>query len=860
MLGQLAFMKYFASKIAIAVLLSLFISGLTHADLVIESGPYSLNNDLHWLKTTENLSIDQVSSLPLSRFEKPLNRAFSDGYNTAHYWFRFTLDFSKAKESKWLLEIPFSLLDHVTLYEPENLGGFKVTETGDRRPFTDRPTPLHHFVFPLMQDFKNKTYFIHVQTQDSVQVPIELWPEAEYLPHYSRDLGVQMAFFGAMLVMIIYNIFIFFSTRDKNYLFYVAFISLMVLFQMGLQGFSHQFIWPNNPWWSNISTPIFGVLSLFCGLLFVRNLLNTKKNIPKFNKLLTVVSYAMLFGILLTLFGDYDLAINVSLFATSVFFNFALVAIVLLVMKGHRTAKIVLVAWSVFLISGSLSMLGIMGFLPLEYANTHTLQIGSTVEVILLSLALADRIKLLRQEKIDMEIMSGDILRLANEQLEKSNKMKDAFIATMSHEIKTPMNAILGSSQLLKGEMLNTEQNQYVEVIERSGSSLLITLDNILEYSKLEAGKVVTIDRETDVIELCEEVIGMFEIQLMKKSVRIWFSYSDDFPESFYIDGVLLKHMIMNLLSNAVKFTQQGFIWLHISVAENDRLIVQVTDSGIGMNQDQVKRIFRAFMQADDSTSRTYGGTGLGLVISKRICELLDGDVAVNSTEGEGTTFVANISASSLSNSVINPNLSLKFCLDNEVESNFYKARFNVDASDSHINLKLNAGNQVVISKGQLEVPLMGVLSARSILKACDSLSLDKEKTQVADIVKTPSQSTLKVLAVDDDNTNRMIISKMLERLGISFQVVNSGQEAIKAIKHNEFDIVLMDIEMPEKDGYETTREIRRDEQANGSHPIKIVALSAHGTSEFKEKAQLSGMNEFISKPVKITDLESLFK
>lgn len=126
-------MKYFASKIAIAVLLSLFISGLTHADLVIESGPYSLNNDLHWLKTTENLSIDQVSSLPLSRFEKPLNRAFSDGYNTAHYWFRFTLDFSKAKESKWLLEIPFSLLDHVTLYEPENLGGIQ----GDR----DRRSP-----------------------------------------------------------------------------------------------------------------------------------------------------------------------------------------------------------------------------------------------------------------------------------------------------------------------------------------------------------------------------------------------------------------------------------------------------------------------------------------------------------------------------------------------------------------------------------------------------------------------------------------------------------------------------------------------------------------------------------------------
>jgi signal transduction histidine kinase/CheY-like chemotaxis protein len=851
-------MKYF-SKLITAVLLGLFISGFTHAGLMVKSGNYSLNDHLYWFKTQDSLSIDQVASLPNDHFERPLGRDFGDGYDSSHYWFRFNFDFSQAKDDKWLLEIPFSLLDEVILFEPLKNGGFKQVATGDRRKFIKRPIPLHQFLFPLDVHSDQQTYFLYVKTQDSVQVPLELWAESDYLPHYGAHLGIQMAVFGAMLVMILFNLFVYISTRDRNYIYYVAFISLMVLFQMGLQGFSHQILWPNYPWWSNISTPLFGVLSLFCGLLFVRKLLNTQEHIPKFDRLLTIVSYTMILSIWLILFGNYDISIYASLITTSIFFNLALAAIILLVIKGNRTAKIVLVAWSVFLISGTISMLGILGVLPLEIANIHTLQIGSTVEVVLLSLALADRIKILRQEKLDIETMSSDILRLSNEQLEKSNHIKDAFIATISHEIKTPMNAILGSSQLLKEANLTADQNQYVDIIERSGNSLLNTLDNILEYSKLEAGKVVTIDRETNLIDLFEEISQLFELKLRRQPIRFWLTYADNVPSKIYIDDVLLKHVVMNLLSNAIKFTHQGFIWLHVSMSKKNRLKIEVSDSGIGMNQEQMDRVFGAFVQASDTTSRYYGGTGLGLVITKRICELLNGSVTVSSSEGEGATFTVDISLMPLSGGIVNQVLPIKFCVNDTQESSLIAARLDLNNKKTEYQFSIDKDGNALLSSHKASVSVTGVLSNRSLYKAYESLTQENNKQIV--MASAVEEATLKhVLAVDDDQTNRMIIGKMLERFDVTYQIVESGEKAIEAISASEFDIILMDIEMPGMDGYETTKVIRNSEKANNKGPLKVVALSAHTANEFKQKARLSGMNDFLSKPVKITELRVLIE
>jgi signal transduction histidine kinase/CheY-like chemotaxis protein len=831
-------------------------SGASFADIALKDTSASLKDHLYWLKTDSTLSVSEVSDLSMDEFSAPLGRDFSDGYSKSNYWFRFTLDFEAALVENWLLEIPFSLLDYVVLFKPVATGGYEAIKLGDRKAFKDRIIPVKNFLFPIQNTHTKQTYFMYVKTQDSVQVPLNIWPEQNYMSEYAQSIGMQMAFFGAMLVMIIYNIFIFFSTRDKNYIFYVTFISLMVLFQLGLQGFSHQWLWPNSPWWSNVSIPLFGVLSLTFGLLFVRNLLRTWVTVPKFDLILRVVSYCMFITVPVILLGDYDFAITLSLIVTSIFFNLALVAIILLVLKGDRTAKIVLAAWSVFLVSGSISMLGLQGWLPLEIAGTHVLQIGSMLEVVLLSLALADRIKLLRKEKSEMEVISRDILKIANDQLEKSNRMKDAFIATISHEIKTPMNAILGSSQLLREESLTKQQTEYIDTIDSSGDLLVSILDNVLEYSKLEAGKVTIKEREVETIKMFEEILKLYEIQIREKPIRIWFSLADNVAEKIIIDDALFKHVIMNLISNAIKFTSQGFVWVHAEMPSQNALKLEVSDTGVGMSDDQLERIFHAFTQADESTSRKYGGTGLGLVISKKVCELMGGGITVESMPNVGTTFTANVSVLTVLKPLGNKPLDINVGETKSRELDLIRSRLNIIASESRNTLKLSDNNISIVNE-QTEVTLRKVLTHKTIYEGIQGLvcvSPQEEHQESA-----PAQtdfSLLNVMAVDDDATNRMIIKKILMHLNVNATVVDSGKSAIRSFLSEKFDLILMDIEMPDMDGYETTQKIRSIELKEGLDETLIIALSAHVAPEFKAKALQSGMNDFFNKPVQLAKLK----
>jgi hypothetical protein len=217
--------------------------------------------------------------------------------------------------------------------------------------------------------------------------------------------------------MILYNLFIFFSVREKGYLFYILYISIFVLFQAGIQGYTFEYFWPENTWWANISIPFFGVLSLFFALQFARSVLNTKNTIPYFDRILLITSACMFFTLPIILFGEYDFGILLALIVTFIYFNLVLLTALLGVMKGDRTSKLFAWAWSIFLVSGSISLIGITGFLPLENANMIAMQMGSAVEVVLLSIVLADRINSVKAEKIELEAESRKILINANKQL-----------------------------------------------------------------------------------------------------------------------------------------------------------------------------------------------------------------------------------------------------------------------------------------------------------------------------------------------------------------------------------------------------------------------------------------------------------
>lgn len=629
-----------------------------------------------------------------------------------------------------------------------------------------------------------------------MQVPLKLYSRDTFTANTVQYASLQGLYFGCMLVMILYNLFIFLSVKERSYLYYIFYISLWTLFQASLQGYTFQYLWPENTSWANISIPFFGVLSLFFATLFCRNLLQTEQHLPRFDNTLVVISWALLAALPFVLFGDYNTGILLSLASTFVFFNMIIFAAIRISLQGNNTARNFSIAWGIFLISGSASLLGITGILPLEYANVYILQIGSVLEVVLLSLILADRINIIEDEKAKIEAESKRTLIEANKQLENSNKLKNEFISTISHEIRTPMNGVLGSAQLMQDTLLNDMQKDYLSTIMNSGTTLLEILDNILDYSKIEANKL-TIKTETfDLQALLNECRGFFAPLASESNIALNINLQNNTPRYLIGDPVRIKQVLLNLVSNAYKFTSQGQINIHVRPLPDSDLDIyfEIEDSGLGLSQDDQERLFQPFVQLDSTTSRFHGGTGLGLAICKKLTELMGGNIGVSSELGQGSRFWFSIHSRASSEEKMST-------LQNQYE------------------LQADCNNQFI----------------------CPNL---------------------KVLAVDDNQTNIKVLSGFLDKFQAQADYATNGEEAIhKSIDmQHGYDLILMDIEMPGTDGYDTTREIRRLERWQRARPQPIVALSAHAISEFEEKALQCGMNDFLAKPVSKTELRNMLQ
>lgn len=856
-----------------------------------------LGSEIEWIEdNTNQLTFEQVRDLPEKSFNVSSQLTFNKGYTSSGYWLRFRLNFpTELINSLWLLEIPFPLLDYVALYAPDQNDTYSVIQTGDRSPFAQRDLDTTNFVFKLRPKQKNNVYYLHIKTKDSLQVPLFLWNIEHFPKHNAYMTGLQGIYFGIMIVMILYNLFIYLSVRDRSYLYYISYISCSTLFQASMQGYSAEYFWPNNTWWANINIPFLSVISLLFASLFTRNILHTQSLLPKLDKALICTTVALLFTLPIVIFGSYNLAIFATIITAFIFFNLVFVTACLAAFKGNRTAKIFLVAWSIFLIGGAISILGMLNILPLEYANLNAIQIGSAIEVILLSLTLADRINLIKKEKAEIETASREILLEANIQLENSNRLKDEFIATISHEIRTPMNGVLGSAQLLLDTHPDEEQSLYIDTINHSGKTLLEILNNILDYSKIEADKLKLEFTEFDLEEMINECADCFSIIARQNNIKLFVRIHNDAPKTIISDPIRFKQILLNLISNAFKFTLIGQVVIHVQRAKNskDHLYIEVEDSGCGLTLEQQNVLFQPFVQIDGSSSREKGGTGLGLAISKKLTRLMQGEIGVHSQIGKGATFwftaavkvieesdsdrfiydktVCVVLSSSYQESLIKEQLKewninavnynqlkydheIKLISDDSKQSELFKSGI---PAENIITLSDNP-NKIDDASHKLASPITPQKLRHALLN-CLPLSLNANPLSMSglskhkiDDIKTPNFPQLRVLAIDDNSVNRMIIKKMLSKYNIEADIAVDGLDAIKLIceQQKRYDLILMDIEMPIKDGYQTTDDIRKFEQENSLERCKIVAVSAHSMKESRDKALTSGMDDFLSKPI----------